>query len=112
MSGGTHLTLEERERERERLAAEMERLNASLAGVEVGGAELAGWTRSFNEGDRDGFAWDRGGRLHAQPGGSYQVLGKERRRALTLDGEPVVEIDIVASHLTLAYAQKGRRSPA
>jgi hypothetical protein len=91
-----------------RLRGEVEELNDFLAGVRIDGAELTGWTRIFNEGDQEGFAWDRGGRLYARPNGSYQARSKEERLRLTLDGEPVVEIDIRCSHLALVYALMGK----
>lgn len=69
--------------------------------------EFSGWTRIFNEGKRDGYGWDRGGRLYAKPENSYQSLSKEERLRLTIDGKPVVEIDICASHLSLVYALRG-----
>jgi hypothetical protein len=88
------------------LTAEVVELNAS-AKAKVVGVEFAGWSRIFGEGDREGFAWDRGGRLYAHPGGSYQRLPAADRQTLTIDGGPVAEVDIRASHLTLAYACLG-----
>ena len=92
-----------------RLKAEVEELNGFIGGVRVEGEaiEFTGWTRIFNEGNLEGFAWDRGGRLYARPQGSYQGLSKEKRGKLTIDGEPVAEIDICSSHLALIYALQG-----
>jgi hypothetical protein len=53
--------------------------------------------------------WDRGGRLYAAPTNfSYQSLSPEERLQIRLNGEEVAEIDIKASHLTLAYKLLGK----
>jgi len=46
-----------------------------------------------------------GGRLYSHAG-SYQSLSQEKRLKLKIDGEPVTEIDIKASHLSLAIFTK------
>lgn len=49
----------------------------------IEGTEFTGFTRIFNESDHPDFAWNRGGRLYANPRqGSYQSLSKEERLAL------------------------------
>ena len=93
--------------ETRRLAEEVEGLNSFIRGFKLEGVPFTGWTRGFNQGDHEGFAWDLGGRLYAQPAGSYQGLPGEGRLALRIEGEPLVEIDIKASHLALVYALKG-----
>uniref|UniRef100_UPI00193B3DC6 hypothetical protein n=1 Tax=Sphingomonas beigongshangi TaxID=2782540 RepID=UPI00193B3DC6 len=55
--------------------------------------------RVFNNGDIEGFDYRSGGRL-VDPSGKYQNMPKEDRGVLTIDGEPVVEVDIQASHFT------------
>ena len=55
--------------------------------------------RGFNEG-----RLDRGGRLY----GDWQQLKEIDRLKLTIDGEPVVEIDVVASFLFIVSAKDGR----
>lgn len=98
--------------ETDRLKAEVQELSAFIRGVKIEGVEgieLTGWTRGFNEGDHEGFAWDRGGRLYGRPGdATYQSLSSAERGRLLLDGEPVVEIDIKASHLHIVYALRGQ----
>lgn len=47
-------------------------------------------------------------RLHARrysigSNGQYQGLAKDERKEITIDGEPVVEIDVQSSHLTILH---------
>lgn len=59
--------------------------------------------RVFNEG-----RWDRGGRFY---GGWWQGLRKADRARITIDGEPVVELDFKAMHARLAYHLSGLELP-
>jgi hypothetical protein len=43
------------------------------------------------------------------PATNYQSMPQERRLELRMDGEPVSEIDISASYLTIFYAAHGKR---
>ena len=49
-------------------------------------------------------SWQLGGRLF---GGGFQQLSKEDRRRITINGEPVVELDIKSCHATMAFAHVG-----
>jgi hypothetical protein len=92
-----------------RLAAEVEELTGFALATRVAEVAFAGWTRIFAEGDKKGFAWDRGGRLYAKPSRhSYQSLNDTKRAAILLGGEPVVELDLQAAHLTIVYALRGQ----
>ena len=94
----------------ERALAETEELNRFIRAAHVAipdGVEFAGWTRTFNDGDGAGADLGRGGRLVARPGASSQSLDDAVRGRITLNGQPVVEIDITACHLTLVYAAHG-----
>jgi hypothetical protein len=83
--------------------------NAYLDQCTIGGVSFPGLRRIFNDGDQPGLKWRRGGRYFSVPGGeAYDLMsGEERRSELTLDGEPVGEVDLAASHLTLLYALLG-----
>jgi hypothetical protein len=48
-------------------------------------------------GDHPAFAWNLGGRLYSQGQDSYQSLSSDQRLDMTIDGEPVCELDIRAS---------------
>lgn len=90
------------------ISDQVARINDFLATVAIRGAEAGPFVRGFYLGDAPGFAWDRGGRLYSQSaGGDYQRLPQAERLQMTLDGEPVVEIDIRASYLTIAHALAG-----
>jgi hypothetical protein len=43
------------------------------------------------------------------PATNYQNMPQQRRLELRLDGEPVSEIDLSASYLTIYYAAHGKR---
>jgi len=71
-----------------------------------------GWIRIFH-GYTEGYRWNKGGRLYSQPQGPacYQSLPEQSkdpdrlaRLKLRINGEPVVEIDISSSYLTIFYA--------
>ena len=49
-------------------------------------------------------SWQLGGRLF---GGGFQQLSKEDRKRITINGEPVVELDIKSCHATMAFAYVG-----
>jgi len=80
--------------------------NAYLDRHAIGGISFPGLRRIFNDGDQVGLRWRRGGRYFSMRGGeAYEMMpGDERRRELTIDGRPVGEVDLAASHLTLLYA--------
>jgi hypothetical protein len=53
-----------------------------------------------------------GGRLYSQHfTNSYQVMGGDERLRMTINGEPVAEIDIRASYLTIFLALHGIQLP-
>jgi len=92
--------------ETRRLSAEVQSINDFLHTVDISGAEFHGLHRAFAMGDAPNYRWDKGGRLYAY-GGAYQTAKKATRLAMTLNGDPVVEIDIKASHLTVLHALLG-----
>ena len=49
-------------------------------------------------------SWQSHGRLY---GGRFQQLNETERSKLTINGEPVVELDIKSCHPTMAYAEMG-----
>ncbi|WP_461432098.1 hypothetical protein [Hoeflea alexandrii] len=52
----------------------------------------------------------RGGRFYAL-GGSWQSMSKDLRNQITINGEPVVEIDYKTLHPAIIYAQAGAPLP-
>lgn len=88
-------------------AARVAAINAFVSGVEIGGGGHRSFFRAFAMGDQPGFAWDKGGRLYSEGRDNYQQLPEARRGSMTLNGEPVVEIDIKASFLTILHGLAG-----
>lgn len=88
------------------LMAQVERLNAFLLGFDLRPVPFRGLYRGFNEAERVDFKFDRGGRLYGF-GNSYQSLSEAERLRMKIDGEPVAEIDISSSYLTVVYGLFG-----
>ena len=87
----------------DRMEQDIKDLNEFLSRHEIGGGGHRGYRRIFNQGDQTPYRWDKGGRLYSVGDDSYQTLKKAQRLQMTLDSEPVVEIDIRASYLTLLH---------
>lgn len=91
---------------------EVAELNAHFAAHKLEGARHIGWVRKFHGASPDKYMLNRGGRLYSQPpmpATNYQNMSQERRLKLRMDGEPVSEIDISASYLTIFYAAHKQR---
>ena len=88
------------------LESEVRELNEFLDDFDIRGAVHKGYRRIFNKGDISGFDWNRGGRLYGGED-SYQRQPKEVRLQMTINGSPVVEIDISASYLTILHGLQG-----
>ena len=99
---GKYLDFERTDRVRE-LEAEVTEINAFLADHMFSFGPAPYLYRSFSDGDVSGFDWNLGGRFYAR-GKSYLNWSSEERRQMTIDGDPVVEIDVTACQLTLLHA--------
>jgi hypothetical protein len=94
------------------LRNEVAELNAHFAAHKLEGARHIGWVRKFHGASSDQYMLNRGGRLYSQPpmpATNYQSMPQEQRLKLRMDGEPVSEIDISASYLTIFYAAHDTR---
>ena len=94
------------------MRSEVAELNEHFATHELDGARHIGWVRKFHGASSDKYMLNRGWRLYSQPpmpATNYQNMPQERRLKLRMDGEPVSEIDIGASFLTIFYAAHGQR---
>jgi hypothetical protein len=89
----------------EALEHKVKELNAFIANHVIRGATHRWFRRIFHEGDKPGFDWNKGGRLYSDGKDSYQQLPRSERLKITIDGEPVCEIDIRASYLTILHAR-------
>jgi hypothetical protein len=87
----------------EALEADIIELNRFLDDADIRGGMHRGFTRGFNNANDTDFSWNMGGRLY---GGeeSYQQSPRSDRLRMTFKGEPVCEIDIRASYLTIFHA--------
>jgi hypothetical protein len=98
--------------EAKRLRDEVAELNAFFTTHKLEGARHIGWVRKFHGASPHKYMLNRGGRLYSQPpmpATNYQNMPEKQRLKLRLDGEPVSEIDISASYLTIYYAAHGKR---
>jgi hypothetical protein len=89
-------------------------INTFLAGHDIQPSyAFYAFQRIFSLGDSPSFNWNKGGRLYAIGGGYQQWPEEPKKRQknyrgeITINGEPTVEIDIRASHLTILHALKG-----
>jgi hypothetical protein len=88
--------------ETEQLERDVKQLNEFLARFKITGGKHEGYHRTFNN-----ASWDKGGRLYSVGEGNYQQLSERKRLEITINGEPVAEIDIKASFLTIYHAKLG-----
>ena len=88
------------------LTEQVKLLNNFLSSFKVTGTYFRGFRRLFNEGDRDDFDYNHGGRLHHADGEGYIGLSSDKRAEMQIDGEAVIEIDINASYLTILHGLK------
>jgi hypothetical protein len=88
--------------ENERLEADIRELNTFLTRFTLTGGTHYGYTRVFNN-----LSWKAGGRLWSAGEHSYQQLPEPERLKMAINGEPVAEIDIKASQLTIYHAMVG-----
>jgi hypothetical protein len=80
-------------------------INEAISSAEISDNAGAALSRIFHE------TFERGGRFYAS-GGAWQATKKECRQRLTIDGEPVVELDFKNLHAVLLYAEAGATPPA
>ena len=92
----------ERTADTKRLEADIRELNEFIAEFNLTGARHEGYTRVFNN-----LSWDKGGRLYSDGANNYQQMPEAERHKMAIDGEPVAEIDIRASFLTIYHARVG-----
>jgi hypothetical protein len=88
--------------ETERFEADIRELNEFLARFTLTGGTHYGYTRVFNN-----RSWRAGGRVWSAGEYSYQQMRETERLKMTINGEPVAEIDIKASQLTIYPAMIG-----
>jgi hypothetical protein len=88
--------------ETERLETDIRELNEFLARFSPTGGTHYGYIRVFNN-----RSWAAGGRLWSAGEHSYQQMPEAERVKMTINGEPVSELDIKACQLTIYHAKIG-----
>lgn len=86
------------------LRDEVQEINTFLEGFTLEHGTHRGFFRGYNNGDAQDFAFDKGGRLYSGGEDSYQNLPDTDRWKMTIDGEPVHEVDVSASYMNILYA--------
>jgi len=77
------------------------RLHSFYAKQDFQGCIFKGLYRLFNQGELATFAFNKGGRFYVI--GDYQKKSQKERTAIRINGEAVAEVDVSASHLTIAH---------
>ena len=95
----------------EQIIEEVTAINAFLSSFAYDGMVFGGLRRLFNEGDRDDFDYNLGGRLYCANAQGHINMKSDARANILIDGEAVVEIDINASYLTILHALKNVPMP-
>lgn len=92
----------------EQIESQVRELNEFFAERDLRGGAHEGYVRIFHNGDDPYFDWNLGGRLYSRRFiDSYQVRSADTRAAMRINGEPVAEIDIRASYLTIFLSLHG-----
>jgi len=87
----------------QRALTDVERLNAFWHDHTLTGGVHRGFTRIFHADgtSAEDYGWDMGGRLYSVGAENYQTMKEEDRAQMLIDDEPVVELDVQASNLTV-----------
>jgi hypothetical protein len=89
------------------LQDEVREINSFLEEFTLEHGTHRGFFRGYNNGDAQGFAFNMGGRLYSVGDDSYQNLPGIARWKMTIDGEPVHEVDVRASYMNILRAFHG-----
>jgi hypothetical protein len=93
----------EQEAAAEKMRSRVVELNEAALRADIRGCLAPAFRRVFRHDLR------LGGRLYAVGANNIQNMNESERRAITIDGEPVVELDVHASQLTVFLALTGTR---
>jgi hypothetical protein len=94
------------------IEGQVKELNEFFAKQKLRGGSHHGYVRVYNNGDNPRFHWNMGGRLYSQHfTDSYQVMSSDARLKMKINGEPVAEVDIRASYLTIFLSLHGIQLP-
>ena len=96
----------------ENVEQSLKELNTFFDRFELRDGIHRGFIRVFNNGDHPAFNWNMGGRLYSYGESNYQQMERADRLRMRINGEPVCEIDIRASYLTIFHALYGEELDA
>ena len=105
---GGRLPLDFTDLEVVQLRDQVVRINSFMAKHDIVGADHSGFQRIFHASEGERCRWNKGGRLYSVQRENYQRAKKAVRAEINIDGEPVVELDLTASHLTILHALRER----
>lgn len=91
--------------------ADMQFINEQLHQHQLEGGEFTGLKRIFNNYTDEGYRWDAGGRMYGVEQDGYQKLASSERAKMTINGEPVAEIDIEACFLSILFGLMNKPMP-
>lgn len=89
------------------LATVVNDINAFMQKQDIQPDKHYAFARFFARGDHPATFWNKGARLYSIGPDNYQQDNGVTRRAMTINGQAVVELDIRASHLTILHALSG-----
>lgn len=95
----------------EALRLQVNKINQYLTKQNLSGGDFDGYYRTFNNADSERFNWNLGGRLYSIGETTYQWMSGERRASMMINDEPVVEIDVSASGLSIYASLMGHKMP-
>jgi hypothetical protein len=87
------------------IRADVANQNEFAAATRIGGCRPPQWCRKFK------LDWDLHGRWYVPGSDSYQGMSSDERLEITIAGEPVVEIDIKGSLISLLHGVLGLPAP-
>ena len=93
------------------MVAEAKELNRFLVSFDLDSADFSGFRRLFHEGDIKGFDFQWGGRLYGVGDFKYQGMKKTDRPNLLINREPISEIEINTSYLSILHGIFGYALP-
>ena len=85
------------------LRAGVQTLNELVAAADIRGCRAPAFRRSFRSDLR------LGGRFHAIGDSNFQSMSEHERLGITINGEPVVEVDMRSAYLTIFLALTGTK---
>ncbi|MBY8821852.1 hypothetical protein [Sphingomonas colocasiae] len=104
---GGAIAIDNQEETARRLIIGIDKFSEFLGEQRVEPFGATSFERTFFQLEGEPLQWDRGGRIAAQGARNFQQASARARRRITINGESIVEIDVVACGLSIAHALTG-----